>query len=341
MSERTSERTSEGGGEHSLQAVHVLHLLELVKRWDVTSERVLEGFALDEATLSAPSARVSIPTFVRIIERARALTAEPALGLYFGMQMRVSTHGYLGFAAMTASTVREALELAVRFAPTRTTAVSLRLVVDERVASLVIDEHAELGTAREVVVLALVVGIWQIGNALTGRELGGEADLAFAKPPWFSRFEGVMNARFGQPNNRLVFDAALLDLPLTMADREALQLAREQCERALEALGADGLLAPRVRRLLAKESTRPRTLEDVAGELHLSPRTLKRRLAAEGAAYSALLEDHRREKAMLLLRSRELSVEAVAERLGYSDVTSFSRAFRRWTGTTPAAYRRS
>ena len=337
MSDRTSERSS----EHSLPAVHVLHLLELVKRWDVSAEQLLEGVALDEASLSAPSARVSIPTLVRIVERARALTAEPALGLFFGMQMRISTHGYLGFAAMTASTVREALELAVRFAPTRTTAVSLRLLIDDGVASLVIDEHAELGPARDVVVLALLVGIWQIGNALTSRELTGEADLAFPAPPWFSRFAGVMNVRFGQPCNRLVFDAALLDLPLTMADREALQLAREQCERALEALGADGLLAPRVRKVLARESARAPTLEDVAAELHLSPRTLKRRLATEGAAYSALLEDHRREKAMLLLRSRDLSVDAVAERLGYSDVTSFSRAFRRWTGTTPAAYRRS
>jgi AraC-like DNA-binding protein len=327
--------------EHSLPAVHVLHLLELVKRWDVTPEQLLAGTGVELSALTAPAARVSIPTIVSVIERARALTAEPALGVYFGMQMRISTHGYLGFAAMTAPTMREALELAVRFAPTRTTAVSLRLVIDDDTASLVIDEHADFGSARDVIVLALVVGIWQIGNALTGRELTGEAELAFPAPAWIGRFSGAIKARFDQPSNRLIFDAALLDLPLTMADREALQLAREQCERALEALGFDGRVAPRVRTMLAKDTLHPRSLEDVAAELHLSPRTLKRRLAAEGAAYSALLEEHRREKALLLLRSRDLSVDAVAERLGYADVTSFTRAFRRWTGTTPAAYRRS
>jgi AraC-like DNA-binding protein len=327
--------------EHSLPAVHVLHLLELVKRWDVTPEQLLEGVGLDVASLSAPAARVSLPVLVAIIDRARVLTAEPALGVYFGMQMRISTHGYLGFAAMTASTVREALELAVRFAPTRTSAIALRLVVDGDAASVVIDEQADFGTARDVFVLALLVGIWQIGNALTGRELTGQAELAFAEPPWFARFAGTIDVRFGQPSNRLVFDAAVLDLPLTMADREALQLAREQCERALEALGIDGRLAPRVRNLLSREPSPPRSLEDVAAELRLSPRTFKRKLAAEGVAYSALVEEHQREKALLLLRSRELSVDAVAERLGYADVTSFSRAFRRWTGTTPAAYRRS
>ncbi|MEO7095274.1 MAG: AraC family transcriptional regulator [Polyangiales bacterium] len=327
--------------EHTFPAVHVLHLIDLVKRWDVTSEQLLAGVGLEAASLSAPAARVSVDVLVALVERARVLTAEPALGVYFGLQMRVSTHGYVGFAAMTASTVREALELAVRYAPTRTTAVSLRLVVEGRAASVVIDEHADFGSARDVVVLALLVGIWQIGNALTGRELTGQAELAFPAPSWFPRFAGTIDVRFGQPNNRLVFDAAFLELPLTMADREAMQLARDQCERALEALGIDGRVVPRVRNALSRDEGMPRSLDDVAAALHVSPRTLKRKLAAEGAAYSTLLEEHRREKALLLLRSRDLTVDAVAERLGYSDVTSFSRAFRRWTGTTPAAYRRS
>jgi AraC-like DNA-binding protein len=75
--------------------------------------------------------------------------------------------------------------------------------------------------------------------------------------------------------------------------------------------------------------------------MHLSPRTLKRRLAEHGVTYSSLAEGELREKAMLLLRSVDLSLEQVAERTGYSDVANFTRAFRRWTGQTPAQYRRS
>ena len=71
----------------------------------------------------------------------------------------------------------------------------------------------------------------------------------------------------------------------------------------------------------------------------MSSRTLKRKLKAEGTAFSDILDQLAIEQARKLLRSA-LSVEQIAERMGYSDVSNFGRAFRRWTGTTPAAYRR-
>jgi AraC-like DNA-binding protein len=328
--------------EHSLPAIHALHLAEIVKRWDVAPDELLAGLGLREEALADPEARLSVRAVTELVERARALTGEPGLGLYVGMHMRASAHGYLGFAAMMASTVREALDLASRFSPMRTTAIALRLHVDESLASLVLEERADFGPARDAVLFALAVGIWQIGIALTGKDLRGAADFAFAEPPYFARFGNVMSGvRFGQPANQLVFDASVLDIPLTMADPTALRLAREECKRALDALAIDGQLVGQVRALIAKSDGGARSLEEVAAEMAVSPRTLKRKLAAHGAAYSALVEDEQREKALLLLRSSELSVDDVADRLGYSDVANFTRAFRRWTGTTPAAYRRA
>jgi AraC-like DNA-binding protein len=83
------------------------------------------------------------------------------------------------------------------------------------------------------------------------------------------------------------------------------------------------------------------TLDAAARTLGLSSRTLKRRLADEGTDFTTLLDEQRRQRALLLLRSANLSVEAVAEQVGYSDVANFTRAFRRWSGTTPTAYRSS
>src|SRR5690606_37886338 len=106
------------------------------------------------------------------------LTHEPALAIHLGMQMRLSSHGFLGFAAMTAGTVREAIELACRFATTRTSAIALHLHVEGPTASLVIEERTPLGALREIVVLALVVGVWQLGQSLTGRALDGIGECA-------------------------------------------------------------------------------------------------------------------------------------------------------------------
>ena len=327
--------------EPHVAAVQALHLVELVQRWGVTSSQLLRGLDLDERELRDPSKKLGVSVLVPLVERARALTGEPGLGLYFGLRMQVASHGYLGFATMTASTVGEALDLATRFAPVITTALSLRLLRSGNVVSLVIEEEADLGSVRDVVLLAVLVGVWRIGCTLTGRELEGHADVVFAEPSYFERFRPLgPRVSFGAAQNRLVFDAALLDYPLVSADPAALQLAREQCERALEMLGFDGRIVARVRAVLPKAGGGFRTLDELAAKLRTSSRTLKRNLAAFGTAYSTLLDEARLDRARRLLEGERLSLDAIAETLGYSDTANFTRAFRRWTQTTPAAYRR-
>ncbi len=318
-----------------------MHLVELVKRFGVTQADLLRGEDIESADLKDPSSRLPIAAFVRIAERARALTSEPGLGIYFGLRMQVSSHGYLGFAAMAASTAGEALELATRFAPTVTSAVTLQLHRDRDKARLVIEEEADFGSARDAILLAILVGIWRIGCTLTGRELTGHAELAMKEPEYFGRYARVFpNARFGQRQNQLVFSANVLDCPLPTADPAALELARDQCERAIDALGWGGRVVALARSAIPIVGGGYRPLEEVAAKLHLSTRTLKRRLADRGTSFSDLLEEVRRERALRLLRSDRHSIEEIAARLEYSDAANFTRAFRRWMGTTPAAYRK-
>lgn len=329
--------------EHTLPAVHVAHLLDLVKRWNVHPGELLESAGIPAETLGDPHARLPLSTIEKLVTRARLLTGEPGLGVYLGLAMQISWHGYLGFAAMTAGTMGDAIELATRFVPTRTTALALRLHTEGKRASLVIEELAPLGASQDVLVLALIIGLSEIGRTLTGRELAGSVDFAFPEPPWFARFTQVFRGpvRFGQPAHQWVFDADQLSLPLKMADAAALRLATEQCERELAALGTHTRISARTRALLGRTHSGFPSIDEVAQALHVSPRTLKRKLAAEGTSYSELLEALRRERALLLLRADELSLDQVAERLGYADAPTFNRAFTRWTGTSPASFRRA
>lgn len=324
----------------TLPAVHALHVAELVERWDVPAERLLGELGLSREPLSEPPARVPVAQFAHLIQRARSLTGEPGFGFHLGLKMRISVHGYLGFAAMSAANLRKAVELACQFAPTRTSALTLRLEELDSQAAIVIDEACALGEARDAIVIALLVGLWKVGCSITGQELPGFIDFAFEEPPYFRRFEALMpgRARFSRPHNRLVFDAQLLDLPLVQADPAALKLAREQCERELEELQRRGGLPARVEALVLRQGGGHRSLLELAAELHTSARTLKRKLKAEGTSYSELLDRARCEQATRLLTS-ELSIEQIAGCLGYSDAANFTRAFRRWTGRTPASMR--
>jgi len=326
----------------SLPAGPALQLVRLVKRWNVGAERLLRGLGLREELLEEPRARLPVEVVRELLVRARELTGEPGLGFYLGLDKRITSYGYLGFAAMSSATVREALELTVRFVPAQTGAFAVRLDVEGERAALAIALQADFGSAEDVFLFNAVVSLWQMGSALTGKELRGLTELTIPEPRYYQRFvELLPDVRFGQAENRLVFDASLLALPLVSADRAALRLAREQCEAALDALISDSGLVQRVRGLVARAGDAPGTLAQVAAALNVSPRTLKRRLAAHGVSFTELLAEARRDAAVRLLSASSLSVDAIAQRLGYSTAPNFIRAFRRWTGRTPSAFRRT
>jgi AraC-like DNA-binding protein len=329
--------------KHWVPASHADQLVQLARRWNVTACDLLSGLGLTEAAVQDPSGRLSAATYAAILERARTLTGEPGLGFYLGLQKRVTAYGYLGFAAMTASSLREALEIATQYTRVVTSLVQLRLHVEPRVACLVVEETVDMGSVRDIPLISLVFGMHQIAGTLTGRDLRPESlDLAIPEPDYFPRFKHLMpNARFEQPVSQIIFNASFLDLPLVQADRSAQRLAREQCDRALDTLDRQrDAEVERIRQVVWRDGGYL-SLEKVAKTLAISSRTLKRRLAAQGLSFSSLLAQERRAKAMFLLNMQQISLEEVAERVGYSTLSNFARAFRQWTGRSPAAYRRS
>lgn len=326
---------------YDLPGAYIRDFVELTARWNVEPARLLQGLPLTAEALADPATRVPLRVCEAILARGLELTKEPALGVHLGMAMRVSSHGFLGFAAMTANTVREALELAVRFASTRTSAIGLSLHVEGDLASVAIEERTPLPPVlREVLVLALLIGVWQLGMQLTGKPLDGTGECAFPRPrfplPEPRGGERPDNRlRFDRPVHRLVFSAAELDLPIVTADAAAKRLAKDQLEKELAAIAESELVA-RVRAVLADGVP---SIVELARQLKMSPRTLKRRLAEHGTTYSELRDDHRRQRALLLLDDRSLSIGEIAQRLGYTELPNFTRAFKKWTGMTPAAYR--
>jgi AraC-like DNA-binding protein len=327
---------------HTVPISLVSQLVQLVKRWHVPADEILSSVELSAKTLEDPSERLPVATMCSLLERARDLTGEPGLGYFLGLQTRATLYGYLGFAALSASSVRDALGLAVQFAPTFSTALTIDLRVEGDLAWLRLEEHADLGSVRDVVLISMVLGLREIGRALTGEQVKGSADLAIPEPEYQARFADIApNIRFGQPVNRILFDSAIIDLPIVMADPFALRLAQKHCERDLDELVLDARLASRVRHFTWSNEGGFRSFKEVAACLNMSPRSLRRHLAAQGESFAALVEGERRDMALQLLRCSRLSIEDVAKRLEYRRVSSFVRAFHKWTGETPGAYRRT
>lgn len=321
-------------------AIYVGLLVDVVERLNISAEELLEGSGIRPEQINDVLWYLDFDVFKRLYERAILLTNEPGLGFHLGMQMKVSCHGLVGFAAMIGKDVREALEVAQQFVGVLSNAFSLLLDVGEDTSSLYFGEAFPEYSIGESGVMAIALGFALMGEAVTGQRLEGAAEFTFKRPDYFSRFEQLIPGivRFEQPRTRLIFPSSYLDLPLIMADPMTARMAREQCKRELNAVTKNSSFSRLVGELAYDEALGFCTLEDVAEKLHMSPRTLQRQLAQEDKSFSSVIDELRQHKATAMLKKRELSLESIAEKLGYTDTTNFNRAFKRWTGKTPRKF---
>ncbi|MCG8316886.1 MAG: AraC family transcriptional regulator, partial [Pseudomonadales bacterium] len=156
------------------------------------------------------------------------------------------------------------------------------------------------------------------------------------------RLDSLFNGRrpvFEQPVNQIRLPKQVLALPLTMSDPVSRQLMEAQCRKELAAIDKNVPLLIKVKQLMGAESGRFPKLEDIASQCCMSERTFKRRLAELGTSYQVLLDSERERKAVEYLRHTRKTVDEIALLLGYNDPSNFSRAFKRWTGSTPAQFR--
>jgi AraC-like DNA-binding protein len=319
-------------------------LLDCVARWNISSEQLLEDSTISPDSLQKAFWYVDFQEFNRLLARAIELTKEPGIGIHLGMQMSVTCLGMIGFAAMVAKNVREALVVSIQFLQLRCPAIRIELEEDNNMAYLYFYQPLPDYQLSEAGLTCLLVGIGQMGQALSGQKLTGIGEVSFVEPDYFPRLSHLLSSGiyFDQPYNRLTFPAGYLDKPLIMADPQAARLAREQCKRALSvASGSDERIASLTRELVYDEVLGFSDMDEIAGKLNMSRRTLQRQLADEHTSFSDIVEQLREVKANKLLCHSDLSIAAVAERLGYTDTANFNRAFKRWKGQTASQFRSS
>jgi AraC-like DNA-binding protein len=146
--------------------------------------------------------------------------------------------------------------------------------------------------------------------------------------------------RFEMHDNAIVFPRRLLNRPLASPDRQTAELCERQCQDLLERRQRRHGTAAQVRSRLLRNPADAPSMQAVAEELHIDPRTLRRHLETEGTSFRALITEVRETLALELLSSTGLTVDEVATRLGYSETASFTHAFKRWRGAPPSHFRR-
>lgn len=323
-------------------AIYAAHLVRLVSRWNISEEELLEGTGIVPADLADPSNRIPDASMSALVHRALALTGEPGLGFHLGLQVKLSAHGTVGFAAMTAATLGDAVAIADRFFALRAGHVELAHYVDGDRAVIELVERTPMGDLEVFVMESLLTGLAQIAQLLIGVPLHASIEMRYPEPKHFSGFAHLWPGpvRFSRPSNRLSFAASLLAMPLSLADEIASREAIARCEAELAALGETSSLLATVRKQIRNRNRGFLSLTELADLRGVSSRTLKRKLAEHGTSFQAILDELRRDRAIELLERPGYTVDRVAEELGYSDTANFRRAFQRWMGCSPSAWRK-
>lgn len=329
-------------GKPAIFASYLAHLVELAARFGVSPDELLEGTGIERAWLEQPDAKVSPAASASITERALKLTREPGLGFYHGLQLKLSSHGSVGMLAMTSSTLREVTHVVERYALLRSPFMRFKHYIEGEYAVLELDDGLPQGIQRTFTTETVFTALIQMARTLLGRPVGGQYDLSYSEPEHFARFAHLWAGpvRFNQPVSRILAPVSILDESLQMADSVMAKRMAQECEEELARLTSIGSLIADLRRQLRAARGDIPTLAQVARKRHTSERTLKRQLAVRGTTYRDLVNEIRRQRATELLESTEHSVEQVATLLGYSQSANFHRAFRKWFGMPPDAWRK-
>ncbi|HLL55796.1 MAG TPA: AraC family transcriptional regulator [Myxococcaceae bacterium] len=337
------QRFPEPGDAVSMGVVRLVVTGAMLRGADVPELLAAAGLSPD--ALADADAYLPTSAMCRLFAAAERLTGDDSLGLHLAeLVLEVPASDTLGYACRSSPTLGEALRRLTRYHRLIHGAADFRLEANEDTARLVHRRPPGAVTPSRHAVEGILASIFlrvrkHTGPALTLRHVG----FAHARPADTSEHDRLFAAPvlFDQPFDSLVFDRALLDLPNPHADEA---LARV-LDRFLEQTGVCATtplrFADQVRQRIAEQlKGQCPPVEAIAARMHMSPRTLQRRLRDEGTTYLELLNDVRRELALRHVQEGRESISEIAFLLGFSEVSTFHRAFKRWCGRTPAEVRR-
>lgn len=302
--------------------------------------------ALREAQITPTSlrrvdARITAEQMETISGLAMQQLDDEALG-WFSRRLPWGSYGMLCRASITSPRLGLALQRWCRHHRLLTEDIVLHLDTDAGIARLWIEERRDLGEMREICCVTLLryvhgFACWAIDSRIPLREVS----FPFAAPRHHDAYPLMFPGpvHFGAPHAGFAFDAEYLALPLRRDERALQAMLQRALPLTVLQYRRDRLLAQRVRELLRGRTGELTDAPTIAAALNVSVRTLHRQLRDEGHALQALKDETRRARALELLERSTRPVKQIAREVGFRNEKSFARAFRGWTGTSPAEHR--
>lgn len=300
---------------------------------------VLRAAGLSAHAVDSVEARLPFDAVAALWDAAATAARDPWFGLHVAARAPRGSCDVVEYLGSASRTLGEAWERITRYERLFYDLSNLRVVVEPRHARLVHRSPVTAVQLDEFLYGYLVVR----GRQWIGVDFALDVvRFQHAAPPRSGRMPSLFRCRveFAARAAEICLPRAPLALPVVHADSHLLDILARYADAQLAALRAPGDVAGRATASIARQlGTAAPTLSSTARALAMSPRALQRRLAACGLSFRALADDVRRDLALKYIVHAGMSIADIAYLLHFSDGTAFDRAFKRWTGETPLAYR--
>ena len=258
------------------------------------------------------------------------------------IQLHLSAHGPVGIAAFSSPNLGCAFDVLVKYSDVRAQFVEISPGKGSGVYHLQMAEALDLGDLQCFLTESVMSAIYSAIMFFVGASpVACELRFAYPEPAYGKQYRTFFRypVAFDQSVTEVVIANDALKTPSPVADESMHKDALDQCEKLLRSLKGPGAgYEDRVRNLISQNPGKLWTLDETAKKLHMGPRTLMRRLKSEGTRYQTIRDDVLKQQAVHYLTDPKLTVESVGHLLGFSDVASFRRSFKRWFGETPSDY---
>lgn len=323
-------------------AVHAVIFLDMMEEQGISRTDVLRGSHLNSSALQNLDQFITFSQYRTILENGGRLSEDPLLGLHFGQRLNITGHGELGIAAFSCKNFYELMRLSSRF---------LRIIAPfTRMEVVETQERVELRQD-------FTMPVGELGPYLVDIAFGIYSSIAetiFQSPPetllLYSKYslpihadayakELPYNIAWNHAWSGLSIEKELAFQKLAMANPTT---ARHYEERLTDLMNRthkkSETILTKIRKIINSEPGVIPALEDVADQMHISPRTLNRRFQEIGTTYKEVVAEVRKDLSLDYLRSGQFGIEEVSDLLGYSDPSNFGKAFKAWTGFSPSQY---
>lgn len=316
-------------------------LVKLLANDGVKLADLLMGTGIQLNHLALYDATIQHWQYFKLIENAQKLSPDPAFALRLGEQLYINHDGLLACRVMSCQNPSQAMRLLSDYQSLLTTLFHLKFTEQSELAVFSANPLFDFEPCLPYFIEYTFASIYALGKFCTAsQEFPMRYEFTHDGTNKRARYHAFFgdDIQFNCRQNRVIIPRQILAMPFIFANEDSAQKNDKLCQDKIRLVHQNTSIIEQVRQHIIKTQFADTSLNSVAAKLCMSPRTLRRHLNAENVSYKALLEKERKRLVRRQL-NRPIAIKQVAAELGYSDASSFSRAFKTWFGISPQTYR--